>query len=460
MTNPFFIAREQESTIFATSKNNRIEIITKDTQEIKIHSGVRPNDYITETISVDLNQEEVNKAVNTDPIEYFKSAPMPYYRRMLELTLGINPSTAKKHSDELGNRDQMPITDPKEFYTGIRSVLTSLSYGLINNPFSYGMHLKKFFCYYGKTDAGRDIHYDIIKGLFPESVIKMESSKILGKKNKFNLCKLFNKRWVFIDEVDDRVLNDREQGQALRLTSGHTITVERRWLKSFISGDNYAVIYYQTNTLPPAENRIFFDRMHVDQWRHDFNNTNDDRNKENVSPSYIVEKEGKYIVLTLLSFLSELFKTKSIPVSASHKEIKKSLIKESPNILMRWYDRINPNESIGKGYISFKKIYNNFVVYCKIIEHPQRSWWENKIRRDMNISKKDTDFSIDRCELFRFIRYHNIRRKIKEEVDLIEFLYVCGHRNIYANEQLVVLFPSPLVDFEDFFNDAGSIKIK
>ena len=452
MEDPFQKSMLRDNTILVTSEGNSIEIIPK-IGDIQVKDSVRPADHLTEVIELSPTQEEIDQALATNPIDYFERAPIPEYRRFLKLTLGI------KSDDEIDyTEDYIPSDDEREaYYGGISSVLTSLAYGLISNPTAHGMSFKKFFYNYGRTNTGKSTHYEIMKSLFPESVVNMESNQLLGDESKFNLYKIFNKRWAFIDEGDGKLLSAKEMSRLKALSSKNPMIADRK-NKTVLEGINYALIYYASNALPPPGDKAFLNRTHIDEWDHDFLNKNDPRNKKELKISEMIDREGNYIFLTLLSFLSELLKTKKIPVSDAQRKIKLLQDIETGDLLMRWYKKVNPLKYIGEQYVAVSEIYDNFILFSKIMENPNRKWWEKKMEKENKSSSSGSSFfkeetNDDKNNLYYTILLHTSRTRVKSRKQLIEFLHGRGHSNRVSreNDEFLILFPTPLQTFESFF---------
>ncbi|MCY4495625.1 MAG: DUF5906 domain-containing protein [Acidimicrobiaceae bacterium] len=445
LISPFVETKKRENTVLVTEKGNTIEIDPKNAS-INVNDFVNPSMYLTEVINLDPSQEEINEAITTDPIEYFERAPIHNYRRVLKLTLGI-----KQGNVETYEKDPVVLPQDKEtFYGGIASVLTSIAYGFINNPGLYGMNFRKFFYNYGKTGTGKSTHFDILNQLFPKSVVSLEGNQILGDESRFQLYKIFFKRWAQIDEGDGQHLNPKELSRAKLISARGQLTADRK-NKSSISGNNYALLFYSSNALPPTGDKAFINRTHIDEWLHDLSNKNDPRNEGLVSIEEMIEKEGKHIFLCLLSFLSKLLKEKKIPTSIAHDKIKKLQEVETGGPLMRWYYIANSDNVQGEEYILIDRIYDNFKMFFKIQEHPERAWWEKKAKdkyRGMSFDLLDLN-----KEIKNSIIEFNPRRRIPSRKALIEFLYGRGHKNQfdYEKQKFVILFPNYLPNYERFF---------
>ena len=313
---PFAEGRKRENTVLVTERGNSIEINPK-TGKILVGDSVTPMMYLTEVMNLDPTQDEINAAISMHPIDYFEKAPIGRYRRSMKLTLGIKQGDFETYEEEVRFTDDVDVSDKQIFYGGIYSVLSSIAYGFINNPSLYGMNFKKFFYNYGKTGTGKSTHFEILDRIFPNSVVSLEGNQVLGDESKFQLYKIFNKRWAHIDEGDGQGLLPKELSRAKLISARGNLTADRK-NKSSISGSNYALLFYSSNALPPTGDKAFLNRTHIDEWHHDLSNKNDPRNKGLASVDDIVNKEGKYIFLCLLSFLNQLLKDEKIPTSQTH----------------------------------------------------------------------------------------------------------------------------------------------
>ena len=447
---PFAEGRKRENTVLVTERGNSIEINPK-TGKILVGDSVTPMMYLTEVMNLDPTQDEINAAISMHPIDYFEKAPIGRYRRSMKLTLGIKQGDFETYEEEVRFTDDVDVSDKQIFYGGIYSVLSSIAYGFINNPSLYGMNFKKFFYNYGKTGTGKSTHFEILDRIFPNSVVSLEGNQVLGDESKFQLYKIFNKRWAHIDEGDGQGLLPKELSRAKLISARGNLTADRK-NKSSISGSNYALLFYSSNALPPTGDKAFLNRTHIDEWHHDLSNKNDPRNKGLASVDDIVNKEGKYIFLCLLSFLNQLLKDKKIPTSIEHDKIKKLQDAETGSPLMRWYFITNADGFQGEEYIVVDKIYDNFKMFCKIQEHPDRAWWEKRARDKFKGREFDT-YTLKKAVKDCIVEHQSRRRLISRKA-LIEFLYGRGHKHQfnYELQKFTILFPNYLPSFEKFFS--------
>ena len=453
---PFKMSTDAETTRLVTMGGNFIEIIPA-TGEIMVRDLIRPSDYLTEVIELEPSQSEINEALATDPVDYFERAPMPVYRRFLKLTLGIRTDDVIDYVD-----DYMPGADERDvYYGGISSMLSGLAYALISKPHLHGMSFKKFFYNYGATNTGKSTHYRLMKALFPASVVNMDANQLLGDEAKFNFYKIFYKRWAFIDESDKKYLTHREMNKMKSLSSRDPQVADRKNLTA-LEGSNYALIYYASNSLPPTGDKAYSNRIHIDEWKHNFKNERDPRNKVELDEDKLLRDEGKWIFLTLLSFLSKLLETKEIPISLNHQKIVLTQEVETGDYMMRWYKKINPRGNRGEVFISSTDLYDNYLMFNKIASRPHRRWWVDRYLKDKKATSTvfsgDNEVGLNDSNFEDFIySYHSRGTRPKSKRDMIEFLYDREHLNKLSGEssELEILFPEPLPKFEFFFFRRG-----
>ena len=426
--NPFKMSMDREETLMVTKNGLCLKIDPRDKENlVEIKGKIKPSDYTTETLNININEDNIKDVLNQDPMHLFnKGLDIHHFRRILNLTL--------KHQDQ------------------IESVLTSLAYPLLNLS-NKSIHKKKIFYNYGRPHTGKSFVQSLTIELFPNSVVNLSNEQIFGADSQFALHLIFTSRFIYINEAQDSRLPKKGIGMLNALASRDHITADRKHQKH-IEGNNYGVVHYWSNIPPPqTASPAFQKRLHISRWEHDFD-AKIEENKKNIELPEMIEKEGESIVLLLLSFVNKFLKTKEIPESKIHADEMRELISSNDGPMGQWYE-VCKQTGLEQTPQPIQKLYDNYQTFVKVQKNKHKAYWELKAIRHYQSIGENIKGMVTLKHIQNVIDITRVSTMPINE--LKTYLYNKGHDKSINDYNVVFYNTYPMPNLNALFNDPEDV---